>query len=49
MKIKVIASTKVGYELPKEEAVDLSGKSAVIIYCWIMVSTLECLRQGIRK
>lgn len=26
MKIKVIASTKVGYELPKEEAVDFSGK-----------------------
>ena len=28
MKIKVIASTKVGYVLPKEEAVDFSGKSA---------------------
>ena len=28
MKIKVIASTKVGYVLPKEEAIDFSGKSA---------------------
>ena len=28
MKIKVLASTKVGYALPKEAAVDFSGKSA---------------------
>ena len=32
MKIKVIASTKVGYFLPKEEAVEFSGKSAGICY-----------------
>lgn len=32
MKIKVIASTKVGYVLPKDEAVDFSGKSAGICY-----------------
>lgn len=32
MKIKVIASTKVGYALPKEAAVDFSGKSAGICY-----------------
>lgn len=32
MKIKVIASTKVGYVLPKEAAVDFSGKSAGICY-----------------
>ena len=40
MKIKVIASTKVGYELPKEEAVDFSGKSAGICY---LPDTLETL------
>lgn len=40
MKIKVIASTKVGYELPKEEAVDFSGKSAGICY---LQDTLETL------
>ncbi len=32
MKIKVLASTKIGYELPKEEALDFSGKSAGICY-----------------
>lgn len=32
MKIKVIASTKVGHALPKEEAIDFSGKSAGICY-----------------
>lgn len=32
MKIKVIGSTKIGYTLPKEEAIDFSGKSAGICY-----------------
>lgn len=32
MKIKVVGSTKVGYSLPKEEAVDFSGKAAGICY-----------------
>lgn len=32
MKIKIIASTKIGYEMPKEEAVNFSGKSAGICY-----------------
>lgn len=40
MKVKVIASTKVGYVLPKEEAVDFSGKSAGICY---LPDTLETL------
>ena len=40
MKIKVIASTKVGYNLPKEEAIDFSGKSAGICY---LPDTLETL------
>lgn len=40
MKIKVIASTKVGYVLPKEEAIDFSGKSAGICY---LPDTLETL------
>lgn len=40
MKIKVIASTKVGYVLPKEEALDFSGKSAGICY---LPDTLEKL------
>ena len=40
MKIKVIASTKVGYELPKEEAIDFSGKSAGICY---LPDTLDTL------
>lgn len=40
MKIQVIASTKVGYTLPKEEAIDFSGKSAGICY---LPDTLETL------
>ena len=40
MKIQVIASTKVGYVMPKEEAVDFSGKSAGICY---LPDTLETL------
>lgn len=32
MKTRVVASTKVGYELPIEEAIDLSGKEAGICY-----------------
>ena len=40
MKINVIASTKVGFVLPKEEALDFSGKSAGICY---LPDTLETL------
>ena len=40
MKIKVIASSKVGYVLPKEDAVDFSGKSAGICYLPDTVETL---------
>ena len=40
MKIKVIASTKVDYCLPKEEALNFSGKSAGICY---LPDTLETL------
>ena len=40
MKIKVRASTKVGYVLPKEEAKDFSGKSAGICYLPDTVETL---------
>ena len=40
MKIKVIASTKVGYVLPKEDAIDFSGKSAGICYLPDTVETL---------
>ncbi len=40
MKISIIASTKVGYELPKEEAVNFSGKSAGICY---LPDTLDVL------
>ena len=40
MKIKVIASTKVGYFLSKEDAVDFSGKSAGICYLPDTVETL---------
>ena len=32
MKIEIIASTKVDYKMPKEEALDFSGKSAGICY-----------------
>ena len=40
MKIKIVASTKVGYEMPKEEALNFSGKSAGICY---LPDTLETL------
>ena len=40
MKIQVIASTKVGYSLPKEDAINFSGKSAGICY---LPDTLETL------
>lgn len=40
MKIKVIASTKVGYVLPKEDAVKFSGKSAGICYLPETIETL---------
>ena len=40
MKIKIIASTKVGYEMPKEEALNFSGKSAGICY---LPDTLDTL------
>lgn len=40
MKIEVIGSTKVGYVLPKEKALDFSGKSAGICY---LPDTLETL------
>ena len=40
MKIKVIASTKVGYALSKEEAVSFSGKSAGICYLPETIETL---------
>ena len=32
MKIKIVGSTKIGYELPKDEAIKFSGKSAGICY-----------------
>lgn len=40
MEIKVIASTKVGYVMQKDEAVDFSGKSAGICYLPDTVETL---------
>ncbi|MBR1654239.1 MAG: FAD-dependent thymidylate synthase [Clostridia bacterium] len=40
MQIKVLASTKVGYEMPKEEAVNFSGKSAGICYMPDSLDTL---------
>ena len=40
MKINVLASTKIGYELPKEEAVNFSGKSAGICYLPDTIETL---------
>lgn len=40
MEIKVIGSTKVGYVLPKKEAVDFSGKSAGICYLPDTIETL---------
>ena len=40
MQIKVLASTKVGYTMPKEEAINFSGKSAGICY---MPDSMETL------
>ena len=40
MKVKIIGSTKIGYELPKQEALNFSGKSAGICY---LPDTLETL------
>lgn len=40
MKITILASTKVGYILPKEEAIDFSGKSAGICYLPDTIDTL---------
>lgn len=40
MKINVVASTKPGYFLPKEEAVDFSGKAAGICYLPDTLATL---------
>lgn len=40
MEIQIIGSTKVGYELPKESALDFSGKAAGICY---MPDTIEAL------
>ena len=40
MRIQVLGSTKVGYEMPKEEAVLFSGKSAGICYLPDKVETL---------
>lgn len=40
MKIKILASTKIGYELSKEEALDFSGKSAGICYLPDSMETL---------
>jgi len=40
MNIRVLASTKIGYTLPKEEAVDFSGKSAGICYLPDTIDTL---------
>lgn len=40
MRVRIIASTKTGYELPKQEAIDFSGKSAGICYLPENVETL---------
>ena len=40
LNIKIIGSTKIGYELPKEEALDFSGKSAGICYLPDTIETL---------
>ena len=40
MQIKVLASTKVGYTMPKEEAINFSGKSAGICYMPDSMDTL---------
>lgn len=42
MKIKIIASTKPGYEMPKDEAIKFSGKAAGICY---MPDTWETLSE----
>ena len=44
MKIKVIASTKVGYKMPKEEAIDFSGKEYAI-YQMIWKNYLEKIKK----
>ncbi len=40
MQIRVLASTKVGYEMPREEAINFSGKSAGICYMPDSLDTL---------
>lgn len=40
MELKVIASTKVGYKMPKEEAINFSGKEAGICYLPDSIDTL---------
>lgn len=40
MQIKILASTKVGYKMPKEEAINFSGKSAGICYMPDSLDTL---------
>lgn len=40
MQVKVLASTKVGYKMPKEEAINFSGKSAGICYMPDSLDTL---------
>ncbi len=40
MQVKVLASTKVGYKMPKEEAINFSGKSAGICYMPDSLNTL---------
>lgn len=40
MQIKILASTKIGYEMPKQEAVNFSGKSAGICYMPDSLDTL---------
>ena len=42
MKTRVLASTKVGYELPIEEAIKFSGKEAGICY---MPDTMDAILQ----
>ena len=40
MQIRVLASTKVGYKMPREEAINFSGKSAGICYMPDSLDTL---------
>lgn len=49
MKIDIIASTKVGYFLPKDEAIDFSGKSAGICYMKDDIKTLFSEDEAITK